>query len=279
MSVRLCDNGPSFNANAWGRPLSSRDFNGTTTDQLATAVSLAGLFVRYSFYLFGALVMGIIAFALLWGWNHRVKVVADAPAFRITDGSVGRLPVTTEVITGGRQGRLEVVQYGTLHNRGTDLAVVMVLPPKGALGSTRIAMDLRETNLLRHARAYNLSVHYDLETRYGPIHAVEMRAETDGRWKQCLSYSSRFDTNAVALAGWTCDATGSKPGADALACALDKLVIDRPLATAEADGYMRERMKKPANCSASIVSQTIDVRSRGISPPSRWSQPSSRTRL
>jgi hypothetical protein len=124
-----------------------------------------------------------------------------------------------------------------------------------------------------------MSTHYDLETRYGPVHAVEMRVETDGRWKQCLSYSSRFNTNAVALLGWSCDATGSKPGPDALACALDKLVLDKPLATADADVFMRERMMRPANCSATLVSQTIDVRSRPVSPPSRWSQPSSRTRL
>jgi hypothetical protein len=223
--------------------------------------------------------MGIVALALLWGWNHRLTVVADTPAFRITDGSIGRLPVTTDIITGGRQGRIEVVQYGTLHNRGTDLAVVMVFPPKDAVGGTRLAMDLRDTNLLRNARAMNLSTHYDLETRFGPVHAVEMRVEADGRWKQCLSYNSRFDTSAVSLMGWTCDATGTKPGADALACTLDKLVIDKPLATKEADAYMRERMIRPANCSASIVSQTIDVRSRPVSPPSRWSQPSARTRL
>ena len=257
----------------------TRNTDGTTAVPYSSAVSLAGIFIRYSFYLLGAIVLGVVGFGLLWGWNHRITVVADAPAFRITDGSVGRLPVTTDVLTGGKQGRIEVVQYGTLHNRGTDLAVVMVFPPKGVVGSTRLAMDLRETNLLRNVRAFNLPTHYDLETRYGAIHAVEMRVETDGRWKQCLSYSSRFDTNAVALTGWSCDATGSKPGADALACALDKLVIDKPLATAEADAYMRERMKRPANCSASIVSQTIDTRSRAISPPSRWSQPSSKTRL
>jgi hypothetical protein len=244
----------------------------------SSAASIAGTFVRTAFYFFGAIVMGVIGFALLSGWNHRVTVVADAPAFRIADGSISRLPVTTDVVTGGRQGRIEVVQYGTLNNRSTDLAVVLVFPAKDAVGSTRLAMDLRETNLLRNARAITLTTHYDLETRYGPIHAVEMRAETDGRWKQCLSYSSRFDTNAIALMGWTCDATGSKPGADALACALDKLVIDKPLTTTEANAYMLERMKRPANCSASIVSQTIDTRPRRIAPP-LLSLPASRTRL
>lgn len=256
-----------------------RDFNGTTTEHLSTAVSLAGVLVRYSFFLIGTIVIGIIGLAMLWVWNQRIRVVSDAPAFHIDDGSIGSLPVTSDVITGGQQGRIEVVQYGTLHNRGTDLAVVMLLPPKGAVASTRLAMDLREINILRHVRAVNLTTHYDLETRFGPVHAVEMRAETDGRWKQCLSYSSRFNTNAVALMGWSCDGSGSKPGAYALACTLDRLVIDKPLATTEADAWVRERMARPPNCSAHIVSQTTDVRSRPVSPPSRWSQPSSRTRL
>jgi hypothetical protein len=254
------------------------DFNGTAGARLVTAVTLTGLLVRYSFYLVAALVLGVIGLGLMWGWNHRIKVVSDTPAFRITDGSIGRLPVTTDVITGGRQGRIEVVQYGTLHNRATDLAVVMVFPAKGSLASTRLSMDLRETNLLRNARAVNLSARYDLETRYGPLHAVEMRVETDGRWKQCLSYSSRFNTNAVALMGWSCDATGSMPGPEALACTIDKLVLDKALSTPEADAYMRERMKRPANCSANVVTQTMDTRSRSMTSPARFS-PSSRTRL
>ena len=73
-----------------------------------------------------------------------------------------------------------------------------------------------------------------------------MRVDTDGRWKQCLAYRSRFDTAAVYLTGWYCDGSGSKPSANALACILDKLVIERELASKEADAFLRGRMTKPA---------------------------------
>ncbi|QUS40373.1 hypothetical protein RPMA_17175 [Tardiphaga alba] len=258
--------------------MSFRDTDTASASQFSSAVSLAGSFARYAFYFFGAIVMAIIALFAIWMWSNRVVTVSEKPAFRIADGSVARLPVSMDVVVGGF-GRIEVMQYGTLQNRSTDLTVVMAFPPKDAPNSVVLRGDLRETHLLRNARSIRQSTNYDLETRYGPVHAVDMRIEADGRWKQCLSFSTRFNTNAVSLMGWVCDATGTKPGADALACALDKLVIERPLASKEADAYMRERMARPANCSASNVSQTIDVRSRSVSPPSRWSQPSSRTRL
>lgn len=259
-------------------PLFTRDTDDTTAGQFSSAVSLAGIFIRYSFYFFGAIVMALLGIVLISVWSNRVALVADTPAFRIADGSVAGLPVRTDVVAGGRLGRIEVVQYGALQNRRTDLTVVMTFPPKGIVGSTQLTADLREARLLRDVRAVPLSTHYDLETRYGSFHAVEMQIETDGRWKQCLAYSTRFANSAVSLMGWTCDATGSKPGADALACTLDKLVIDKKLASPDADAYMRERMMRPANCSATIVSQTTDVRSRSMPAPPRWAQPLPRTR-
>jgi hypothetical protein len=255
------------------------DNNGATAASFWSAISLAGSFIRYAFYFWAAIVMGMIALVAIKFWGHRVTLVAEKPAFRIADGSVARLPVSTDVIAGKSFGRVEVMQYGVLENRETDLTVIMTLPPQDTPNTTVLTEGLRGTRLYRNVIPIPLSTHYDLETRYGPIHAVDARIETDGRWKQCLSFSSRFRTKTVWLSGWTCDATGTSPGAYALACALDKLVIDKPLASAEADAYMRERMARPADCSANNVSQTFDVRSRPVSPPSRWSQPSSRTRL
>lgn len=258
--------------------MSFRNTDTATTGQFSSAVSLAGTFIRYTFYFIGAIVLGIIGVALIWIWSNRVKVVEDKPAFRIADGSVARLPVASDIITSGQFGRVEVMQYGTLQNRETDLTVAMSFPPQGSV-KTLSGLALRDTKLLRDVRYQTLATHYDLETRYGPIHAVEMRIEADGRWKQCLSYSSRFNTSAIFLTGWTCDATGTKPGADALACALDKLVIDKELASRDADAYLRERMARPAYCTARQVTQTFDTGSRPVSPPSRWSQPSAKTRL
>lgn len=253
------------------------DNNGAAAGSVSSAISLAGSFIRYAFYFWAAIVMGLIALLAMTFWSHRVTLVDDKPAFRIADGSVARLSVSTDIIAGKSFGRIEVMQYGVLQNRETDLTVVMTQPPKDTPNTTVLTEGLRGTRLYRNV--IPLSTHYDLETRFGPIHAVDARIETDGRWQQCLSFSSRFKTKAVSLSGWTCDATGTKPGPYALACALDKLVIDKPLASAEADSYMRERMARPADCSASTVSQTFDTRSRAMSPPSRWSQPSSRTRL
>lgn len=257
--------------------MSFRDTD-TTAGQFTSAVSLAGVFIRYAFYFFRMIVFGLIAFVLIWLWSNRVQVVQDKPAFRITDGSFARLPVSSDIITSGLLGRIEVMQYGTLQTSTTGLAVAISFPPPGSIQAPP-ALDLRNTRLLRDVNYQTLSTHYDLETRYGPIHAVEMRVQVDGRWKQCLGFSSRFDTRALSLTGWTCDATGTKPGADALACALDKIVIDKELPTKEADAYLRARMTRPAYCAARQVTQTFDTGSRPISPPSRWSQPSARTRL
>jgi len=101
-----------------------------------------------------------------------------------------------------------------------------------------------------------------------------MRVDTDGRWKQCLAFRSRFETPAVYLTGWYCDGSGSKPSANSLACVLDKLVIERELTSKDADAFMRGRMAKSAHCQADTVTQTTDTGHRGVSPPSRWQQPS-----
>jgi len=257
--------------------LSFRDTD-TTAGQLTSAVSMAGIAVRYAFYFFGMIVFGIIALALIWQWHNRTRIIDDKPAFRIADGSIARLPVSTDIVSRASKARIDILRYGTLQNRTTDLALAITFPSRGS-GMTSPGMGVLSNGLLTDLNFRTLAGHFDLETRYGPYHAVEMRIEADGRWKQCLAFSSRFDTNVVFVAGWTCDATGTKPGADALACALDKLVIDKELPTKEADAYLRERMTRPAFCSSRQVSQTFDTGSRPISPPSRWSQPSARTRI
>ena len=89
-----------------------------------------------------------------------------------------------------------------------------------------------------------------------------MRVDTDGRWKLCLTYYSRFASDDVVLAGWYCDASGGKPSPDRLACLLDRLVLDAPLQSRDADAFMREQAARAPRCSASPVSQTVDTRSR-----------------
>jgi hypothetical protein len=237
-------------------------------------VSVAGIVIRYGFFIVGAVVLSVVGTDILSVWQAQPKPIDDPPAFRIAASSLMQLPVSGHVVASGRYGRVEVRQYGRLSNRDVDLAVVMVMPPKGIGMGTQFVQDLRDVNLLRSVRATMLSTHYDLNTRFGEFRATDMRVDADGRWKNCLAFRSRLDTVSVYLTGWHCDATGTKPGPEALACLLDRLVLDAPLASKEADAFMRARMARPASCSAERVTQTTDTRDRRISPPSRWSQPS-----
>src|SRR5262245_8820378 len=195
-------------------------------ETVSSKLSVVGIVIRYGFYTVGALVIGGIGLMMLSAWNWLPAAVDDAPAFRISAPSVAQLPPSGHVITSGRLGRVEVRQYGRLNSREQDVAVVMVMPPKGIGMGTEFVQDLRNLNLLRGARAVLHPVHYDLETRFGEFRATEMRVDTDGRWKNCLAFRSRLDTPSVYFTGWHCDGSGIKPGPQALACMLDRLVLD-----------------------------------------------------
>lgn len=244
------------------------------------AFSMAGTFVRVICSMVVLAVFGVIFIGIssLFGgelWWNRVRPVDTPPAFRISAGEFTGKASTGHVVTSSRIGRAEVVQYGQLNNRGSDLAVVLIMPPKGISMGTQFVQDLVDINLLRLKRSINMSgTNYDLDTRFGEYRATEMRVDADGRWKQCLAFRSRLETTAVYLTGWYCDGSGSKPSPNSLACLLDKLVIERELAVKDADAFMRGRMTKAAYCQAAPVTQTTDTGHRGVSPPSRWSQPS-----
>jgi hypothetical protein len=247
-------------------------------ETVSSKISVVGIVIRYGFYTVGALVIGGIGLMMLSAWNWMPAAVSDAPAFRISAPSLAQLPPSGHVITSGRLGRVEVRQYGRLNSREQDVAVVMVMPPKGIGMGTEFVQDLRNINLLRGARAVLLPTHYDLETRFGEFRATEMRVDTDGRWKNCLAFRSRLDTAAVYFTGWYCDGSGTKPGAQALACMLDRLVLDTDVASKEANGFLRTRMTKAAYCSAEAVTQTTDTGQRRTTSPSRWSQPTAAQR-
>jgi hypothetical protein len=250
----------------------------TTTFGQVSPLSIAGAFIRYGFYAIGAIVLAMIGIGILSLWNLVPKPIDAPPAFRITASEFASKSVSGHVIASSRLGRAEVRQYGQLHSRTNDLAVVMVMPPKGLGMGTQLVQDLNEANLLRLKRTVLTQSHYDLDTRFGEFRATEMRVDTDGRWKQCLAYRSRLETASVYFIGWYCDGNGNRPAASALACILDKLVLERELASKEADAFLRERMAKAAFCQAVPVTQTTDTGHRGVSPPSRWSQPSAQRR-
>src|SRR3712207_4156641 len=102
---------------------------------------------------------------LVYAMRSTPRVVDDTPSFRISAPELALLPFIGRVVESGRTGRVEVRQYGRLHNRDMDLAVVLVMPPKSSPMSTEFAQDLRSLNLLGSARAYMSGQNYDLETR------------------------------------------------------------------------------------------------------------------
>ena len=254
----------------------------TGKDVVAT-VSVAGLVIRYGFYLVGALVLGLIGLSMTTIWSWRARTIDERPAFRIASSDLNRLPLISKVILSWH-GRIETRQYGQIYDRDMDFTVALIMPPNDRAKITFDGLpDILDIKPLRNRRTVSNAFRYDLETRFGSLRASDMRVEIDGQWKQCLTYQSRFATDAVVLAGWYCDAGGGKPSPDRLACLLDKLVLDAPLNSRAADTFMREQAARPAKCSSSPVSQTIDTRYRAnsfnssgqrMTPPSQWSRPS-----
>lgn len=252
-------------------------------DRIVATASVAGLVIRYGFYLIGALTLGLIAIAVTTVWDWRARTIDAKPAFRIAAPDLSRLPMRSKVILSGRFGRVETRHYGQIYDRDMDLTVALIMPPKDAANITIDGLpDIPDIKPLRNRRVVRNAFNHDLETRFGPLRATDVRVDTDGRWKQCLTYYSRFASDHVVLAGWYCDAGGGKPSADRLACLLDRLVLDGPLESRDADLFMREQAARASRCSASPVSQTVDTRSRSgygssgnrMTPPSNWSRPS-----
>jgi hypothetical protein len=246
---------------------------------LAAAAANAGAVIRCSFYLFGALLFGVILLGINAVWGSRVQKVDARPAFYLATQYLDRLPSSSQVITGGRFGRMELIQHGAVLDRDVNLTIAMGLPPKDAILTRDSMPQLTEISALRRARMVFSSVYHDLDTRFGPARATEMRVDSDGQWKQCLSFASRFDTTAVYFVGWFCDASGAKPSPDRLACLLDKITLNKELTSKEADAFIREKMARGPMCAATPVSQTIDTRSyRTPQNPARWSQPNAQRR-
>jgi hypothetical protein len=249
--------------------------------RLGTAATVIGTVVRYGFYAAGAFVFVLIAIVMIpFLRSDPVRRVDDQPAFRLASPELARLPMSGSVTT-GRGSRVEMRQYGRLHDRDKDFTVLMVMPPKDQGGARDFAAEMNNFGSLQggliFVTAYGVqtrviygsgplqaaqfsSTYHDLQTRFGPVRAREFRINADGRDKLCLAYLSRFETSSVYLKGWYCEGSGIKAGSWDLACTLDSLVLDRALASSEADAFVRERMKRPKQCSAEPVTQTTDTR-------------------
>jgi len=246
---------------------------------VTTAVTGVGIAIRYSFYLFGAIVFAMIAFGTSYVWQSRTKLVEADTSFRLATNELARFAVKTLVLNGTWAGRVEMRQYGNLHDRDTDMTVFMVVPPKAIEVARYFGQEVLDMRTLRDTRVMLSQRHYDMETRFGPMRAADMNVDADGRIKQCIAFLTRFETAAVYLKGWLCEASGAKPNADKLACMIDRLTLDKTLESKEADAFLRARMARPASCSATPVSQTTDTRFRSrVSPPQNWSVPNAQRR-
>jgi hypothetical protein len=249
---------------------------------LTNAITHVGVAVRYTFYVIGAMALGVVGL-FFWSvssvFDYRVKTVNEGPSFHLAAPHLQRLNVTSHVLSSKYYGRMEIRQYGQLYDRDVDLTVALVMPPAGTPMLREFGRQLRDIRPMQTAQAVFGTTYFDIQTRFGPVRATDLRVQSDGMWKLCLAYLSRFESLSVYITGWYCDQSGAKPSAERLACTLDRLTLDKDLASKEAEAFLRSRLSRPASCSAEHVSQTTDVRSpydrRGVSSPQRWSTPSS----
>jgi hypothetical protein len=232
-----------------------------------SAIPIIGALVRHSFYLIGSVVFAIVLVLLLSHPGTKPKPPAtpgdDKPGFRLNDAALSRMPQIGYVINFQPSGRLESWQYGHLTDRGPDFTIALFMMPELVMASGDVNQELnqlRRFNILRGAGPYGTGPFYDLHTRFGEIRATDMRADVDGQRKQCLGFVSRFDTPFAHLSGWYCTAGGAKPDAIELACMLDRLVLNTPLASPQADAFFRTRAALASSCSAEPVTQTTDTR-------------------
>ena len=231
--------------------------------QISTVGSYAGKTVRYSFYVMGTVVLALIGITVM-----RVSSFFDQPtsvstkaSFQITSPDIARLSSTRNSAK-FNAGWQEVVQYGQIYDRNTDFTLVVNMPSNPDTPVIRDYSSEMSTlrPLLRTAYMGGVSNYYDLETRFGPVRAANFQINSDGQIKLCVSYLSRFDTTAVYLKGWYCEASGARPNFYTLACTLDRITLKGVLPTAAAQTFFEERMKRSPRCSAEPVSQTTDTR-------------------
>lgn len=216
--------------------------------------------LRCAVYGVRLLLLILLATGILTLYSWRPRTVSTAPSFRIVASDWATRAGNDEVTTNGWFGRSETRRYGRIYDRDRDMAVILSMPLGGWSGTADFVREIASIQTMRGTRGAILPTYHDLETRFGPLRAAEMRVEADGRTKLCLAFASRFDTEAVSLKGWVCEASGARPSPNALACAINTLTLDGRLASADADRFLRDRLARPGPCYASPVTQTTDTR-------------------
>src|SRR5712672_2197190 len=104
-----------------------------STTSVTSVLTGTSVIIRYSFYLIGALVLGMIGVGIMSAFNSRTVTVDERQSFHLAAPHLARLPIRSQIITGGRFGRMELLQYGAVHNRDINFSIGMGFPPAGAL--------------------------------------------------------------------------------------------------------------------------------------------------
>ena len=234
-------------------------------DVVAT-VSAAGLVIRYTFYLVGALTLALIAIAIttIWGW--RARTIDAKPAFRIAAPELARLPMRSKVILSWH-GRIETRHYGQIYDRDMDLTVALIMPPNDS-------RDHHHRRLARHSRHQAVA-----QSPHG-LQRVQSRSRNALRSIACdrraRGHRRPLEIVPDLLQPFRTDDVGAR-----------RLVLRRERRQAEPGSprlparppgarYAARIRAKPmrscaskaaraARCSASPVSQTVDTRSRSSS--------------
>jgi len=226
---------------------------------LIQAAAPGGALTRKSFLLGLAAVLVAAMVVLLVVVQLRAHG-RDPASMRLADPDLARLPTRSFIADGQATGPSEVRQYGLFDDANKDATLIMVTPPPGQSVARNFVDEVRALDPIDQATRAVMARSYELQTRFGLYQAAEIQIDMVGRWKDCVAFLSRFETAAIYVKGWYCEAVGTKPNAERLACVLDSLVLDRPLASANANSFMRERMARPSFCAASERDDIRDLR-------------------
>ena len=229
---------------------------------ISTVGSYAGKAVRYSFYAVATIVLALIGIVVMrvTSFFDQPSSVSTKASFQISAPELTRLSPTANAAR-FNAGWQEILQYGQIYDRNTDFTLVVNMPANPDTPVVRdYSYEMTSLRPLLRTAYIGSSTYYDLQTRFGPVRAANFQINSDGQIKLCVSYLSRFDTTAVYLKGWYCEASGARPNFHTLACMLDRISLKGVLPTAAAQTFFEERMKRSPRCSAEPVSQTTDTR-------------------
>ena len=190
--------------------------------------------------------------------RSRVTPSEQRPVFTVQANELNRLVKRTEVLT-SRAGYANVLHYGQPYDRDTDFTVAFIVWSSPTRSNKDIMSEVRDFQSMRGMGFSSTGGYHDLETRFGPVHAMEFTTIADGRQKPCLGFVSRFDPGFVFVKGWFCQANGARPSPAMLACYLDAIQLGGRLPSPDAEAFIQDGMKRPPRCSASPVTQTIDT--------------------